>query len=84
MDRRLHAVQDRLAEQCAQTFKTVQGSVSAVTSVSFLTNSRTRPDEMRAHYSSTHIFAFELSIEKRHFICIIVTHSLDPLSKQVI
>ncbi|CAF1296983.1 unnamed protein product [Adineta steineri] len=32
MDRRLHAVQDRLAEQCAQTFKTVQGSVSAVTS----------------------------------------------------
>lgn len=35
MDRRLHAVQDRLAEHCAQTFKTVQGSVSAVTSVSF-------------------------------------------------
>ena len=34
MDRRLHAVQDRLAEHCAQTFKTVQGSVSAVTSVS--------------------------------------------------
>ena len=34
MDRRLHAVQDRLAEHCAQTLKTVQGSVSAVTSVS--------------------------------------------------
>ncbi|CAF0893319.1 unnamed protein product [Rotaria sordida] len=32
MDRRLHAVQDRLAEHCAQTLKTVQGSVSAVTS----------------------------------------------------
>ena len=35
MDRRLHAVQDCLSEHCAQTFKTVQGSVSAVTSVSF-------------------------------------------------
>ncbi len=34
MDRRLHAVQDRLVEHCTQTFKTVQGSVSAVTSVS--------------------------------------------------
>ena len=34
MDRRLHTVQDRLAEHCAQTIKTVQGSVSAVTSVS--------------------------------------------------
>ena len=33
MDRRLHTVQDRLAEHCAQTLKTVQGSVSAVTSV---------------------------------------------------
>jgi len=32
MDRRLHIVQDRLAEHCAQTLKTVQGSVSAVTS----------------------------------------------------
>jgi hypothetical protein len=37
MDRRLHAVQDRLAEHCVQTFRTVQGSVSAVTSVSFRT-----------------------------------------------
>lgn len=36
MDRRLHAVQDRLAEHYAQTMKTVQGSVSAVTSVSSL------------------------------------------------
>lgn len=84
MDRRLHAVQDRLAEQCAQTFKSVQGSVSAVTSVSFLPNSRTRTNEIRPYHSSTHIFAFELSIKKRPFICIIVTHSLDPLSKQVI
>ncbi|CAF1987229.1 unnamed protein product [Rotaria magnacalcarata] len=32
MDRRLHAVQDRLVEHCAQTLKSVQGSVSAVTS----------------------------------------------------
>ncbi|CAF4282779.1 unnamed protein product, partial [Rotaria sp. Silwood2] len=32
MDRRFHAVQDRLAEHYAQTLKTVQGSVSAVTS----------------------------------------------------
>ncbi|CAF1505006.1 unnamed protein product [Rotaria sp. Silwood1] len=32
MDRRLHAVQDRLVEQCTQTLKSVQGSVSAVTS----------------------------------------------------
>ena len=34
MDRRLHTVQDRLVEHCTQTLKTVQGSVSAVTSVS--------------------------------------------------
>jgi hypothetical protein len=33
MDRRLHAVQDRLVEHCTQTFKSVQGSMSAVTSV---------------------------------------------------
>ncbi|CAF1026293.1 unnamed protein product [Rotaria sordida] len=32
MDRRLHAVQDRLVEHCTQTLKSVQGSVSAVTS----------------------------------------------------
>jgi hypothetical protein len=34
MDRRLHAVQDRLVEHCTQTFKSVQGSMSAVTTVS--------------------------------------------------
>jgi hypothetical protein len=33
MDRRLHAVQDRLVERCTQTFKTVQDSMSAMTSV---------------------------------------------------
>ncbi|CAF2032410.1 unnamed protein product [Rotaria magnacalcarata] len=32
MDRRLHAVQDRLVEQCSQTFKNVQDSMAAVTS----------------------------------------------------
>ena len=34
MDRRLLAVQDRLVEQCTQTFRSVQGSMFAVTSVS--------------------------------------------------
>lgn len=34
MDRRLHAVQDRLVEHCTQTLKSVQGSMSVVTSVS--------------------------------------------------
>ncbi len=33
MERRLHAVQDRLVEHCTQTLRSVQDSMSAVTSV---------------------------------------------------
>ncbi len=58
MDRRLHAVQDRLVEHCTQTFKSVQGSISAVTSVM----KKSKPIRIRMGFN---ILIFVLVFSKR-------------------